>query len=148
MSREYRHIEQYEKEISELQEQGLTQRQIGERLGFRREQIKEFVRRKREKERKIAAGISIKKKGRPANYNALHQTSSARMAALGLAPTILVFSFPSLKTISVGILITPYFAARAFSSSTFTLPTVMSLLSSAISSTMGETIRQGPHQSA
>ena len=66
MPREYRHIEQYEKEITELQEQGLTQRQIGERLGFSREQIKEFVRRKREKERRIAAGISIKKKGRPA----------------------------------------------------------------------------------
>ena len=66
MPREYRHIEQYEKEITELQEQGLTQRQIGARLGFSREQIKEFVRRKREKERRIAAGISIKKKGRPA----------------------------------------------------------------------------------
>ena len=66
MPREYRHIEQYEKEITELQEQGLTQRQIGERLGFRREQIKEFIRRKREKDRKIAAGIAIKKKGRPA----------------------------------------------------------------------------------
>ena len=66
MPREYRHIEHYEKEISELQEQGLTQRQIGERLGFRREQIKEFIRRKREKDRKIAAGIAIKKKGRPA----------------------------------------------------------------------------------
>ena len=33
MPREYCHIVQYEKEISELQEQGLTQRQIGERLG-------------------------------------------------------------------------------------------------------------------
>ena len=66
MSREYRHIEQYEKAISELLEQGFTQRQVGERLGFRREQIKEFVRRKREKERKIAAGIAIKKKDRPA----------------------------------------------------------------------------------
>ena len=65
MPREYRHIEQYEREISELQEQGLTQRQIGERLGFRREQIKEFIRRKREKNRKIAVGIAIKKKGRP-----------------------------------------------------------------------------------
>ena len=66
MPREYRHIEQYEMEIFELLEQGLTQRQVGERLGFRKEQIKEFVRRKREKERKIAAGITIKKKGRPA----------------------------------------------------------------------------------
>ena len=54
MPRKYRHIEQYEKEISELLEQGFTQRQVGERLGFKREQIKEFVRRKREKERKIA----------------------------------------------------------------------------------------------
>ena len=66
MPREYRHIEQYEKEIIELQKQGLSQRQIGERLGFRKEQIKEFVRRQREKDRKIAAGIAIKKKGRPA----------------------------------------------------------------------------------
>ena len=66
MPREYRHIEQYEMEIFELLEQGFTQRQVGERLGFRKEQIKEFVRRKREKERKIAAGITIKKKGRPA----------------------------------------------------------------------------------
>ena len=66
MPREYRHIEQYAKEILELQEQGYSQRQIGERLGFRKEQIKEFVRRQREKDRKIAAGIAIKKKGRPA----------------------------------------------------------------------------------
>ena len=66
MPREYRHIEQYEKEIIELQKQGLSQRQIGERLGFRKEQIKEFVRRRREKQRKIEAGIVIKKKGRPA----------------------------------------------------------------------------------
>ena len=66
MPREYRHIEQYEKEIIELQKQGLSQRQIGERLGFRKEQIKGFVRRQREKDRKIAAGVAIKKKGRPA----------------------------------------------------------------------------------
>ena len=65
MPREYRHIEQYAKEISELQKQGYSQRQIGERLGFRKEQIKEFVRRQREKDRKIAAGVAIKKKGRP-----------------------------------------------------------------------------------
>ena len=65
MPREYRHIEQYAKEIWELQKQGYSQRQIGERLGFRKEQIKEFVRRQREKDRKIAAGVAIKKKGRP-----------------------------------------------------------------------------------
>ena len=65
MPREYRHIEEYEKEILELQSQGLTQRQIGERLGFRKEQIKSFLHRKREKDRKIAVGITLKKKGRP-----------------------------------------------------------------------------------
>ena len=69
MPREYRHIEQYAKEISELQKQGYSQRQIGERLGFRKEQIKEFVRRQREKDRKIAAGVTIKKKGRPPKDN-------------------------------------------------------------------------------
>lgn len=66
MPREYRHIEQYEKEIKELREKGLTYRQIGERLGLTKSKIKEYFRRQREKERKIAAGIAIKKKGRPA----------------------------------------------------------------------------------
>lgn len=65
MPREYRHIERHEKEITELPEQGLAHRQIRERLGLRREQIKAFVRRKREKERRIAARIAIKRKGNP-----------------------------------------------------------------------------------
>ena len=43
MPREYRHIKQYEREILELREQGLTQRQIGERLGFSREKIEDFL---------------------------------------------------------------------------------------------------------
>ena len=66
MPREYRHIEQYAQEISELQKQGYSQRQIGEKLGFSKAQIKSYIHRAREKDRKIAAGIGIKKKGRPA----------------------------------------------------------------------------------
>ena len=66
MSREYRHIKQFEKEILELHEKGLTHRDIGERLGFTREQVKEYFHRKYKQDRKIAAGITIKKKGRPA----------------------------------------------------------------------------------
>ena len=66
MPREYRHIEQYAQEILELQKQGYSQRQIGEKLGFSKAQIKSYIHRVREKDRKIAAGISIKKKGRPA----------------------------------------------------------------------------------
>ena len=34
MPRSYEHIGRYEKEILELREQGLTQREIGEKLGF------------------------------------------------------------------------------------------------------------------
>ena len=65
MPRNYRHIKQYEKEIKELREQGLTQREIGERFGLTREQIKEFFKRERKNERKIEAGQAIHKRGRP-----------------------------------------------------------------------------------
>lgn len=65
MARSYRHIEQYEKEIFELKEKGLTQKEIGQKLGFTKDQIKQFIHRKHRKERKIAAGIVLKKKGRP-----------------------------------------------------------------------------------
>ena len=65
MPREYRHIKEYEKELHELRTQGLTLREIGEKLGFNREQIKGFFKRERKNERKLAAGIAIKRKGRP-----------------------------------------------------------------------------------
>ena len=34
MAREYRHIQQYEKDILELKEQGFTHREVAEELGF------------------------------------------------------------------------------------------------------------------
>ena len=64
--REYRHIEGYEKEIIRLWEEGKTLRQIGEMFGFTHKQMKDFKTRYNQKQRKIAAGIAIKKKGRPA----------------------------------------------------------------------------------
>ena len=66
MPREYRHIEMYEKEIIQLWEQGKTLREIGEQLGFTHKQVQEFKTRYNRKQKKISAGISIKKKGRPA----------------------------------------------------------------------------------
>ena len=66
MPREYRHIEEYEKEILQLWEEGKTLREIGEQLGFSYKQVRNFKTRYNEKRRKIAAGIAIKKKGRPA----------------------------------------------------------------------------------
>ena len=65
MSRSYRHIKEYEKEIIELKAQGLTKREIGEKFGFSKEQIKNFLKNKRRRDEKIAAGMSIKRKGRP-----------------------------------------------------------------------------------
>ena len=66
MPREYRHIEMYEKEIIQLWEQGKTLREIGEQLGFTHKQVQEFKTRYNRKQKKIALGIAIKKKGRPA----------------------------------------------------------------------------------
>ena len=65
MARSYRHIQQYEKEILEFKEQGLTLREIGERLGFSRKQVHNYITRYNEKQRKLDAGVVLKKKGRP-----------------------------------------------------------------------------------
>ena len=65
MSRSYRNIQQYEKEILELKKKGLTRKEIGERFGFTSEQIHDFTKRYNRKQRKLAAGIVTKKKGRP-----------------------------------------------------------------------------------
>ena len=69
MARSYRHIQQYEREILELKEKGLTHKEIAQRLGFSKEQVKGFIKRQHKKERKIAAGISLKKKSRPPKDN-------------------------------------------------------------------------------
>ena len=66
MSRQYRHIEEYADEILRLKAEGKTRAEIGKQLGFSKEQIHNFISRHNEKQRKIAAGIAIKKKGRPA----------------------------------------------------------------------------------
>lgn len=66
MARKYEHIQKYEKEIKEMLEEGLSQREIGETFGFSRDQVHGFVKRLHAKERRIAAGEKPKKKGRPA----------------------------------------------------------------------------------
>ena len=66
MSRGYRHIEEYEKEILELKRQGKTGREICERFGLSKKQYTNFITRYNRRQDKIAAGIAIKKKGRPA----------------------------------------------------------------------------------
>ena len=65
MSREYRHLQQYEKEILRLREEGLTHREIAEKFGLTKEHIKQFFNRYNRKQKKLEAGIAPKKKGRP-----------------------------------------------------------------------------------
>ena len=67
MSRGYRHIQDYEKEILELRSQGKTGREIQEKFGFSKKQYDNFITRYNRRQEKIAAGIAIKTKGRPAN---------------------------------------------------------------------------------
>ena len=65
MPREYRHIQEYEKEILELRAQGKTGREIREKFGFSKKQYEGFITRYNRRQDKRAAGIAIKKKGRP-----------------------------------------------------------------------------------
>lgn len=65
MPREYRHIKEYESEIMELREQGLTLKEIGVKMGFTEKQLHNFITRHNTNQRKFAAGIALHKKGRP-----------------------------------------------------------------------------------
>ena len=65
MARSYRHIKEYETEIFSLKEQGLTENEIGKKIGFSFKQVHNFFYRQRVNQRKVAAGIALKKKGRP-----------------------------------------------------------------------------------
>ena len=65
MPRSYRHIKDYEKEILELRKQGKTKREICEKYGFSMKQLTNFITRHNTNQKKVAAGIALKKKGRP-----------------------------------------------------------------------------------
>lgn len=65
MPRSYRDIEQYEKEILRLRKEGYTRQQIADKLGLTKEQIKNFISRYNNKQRKVQAGMTLRRKGRP-----------------------------------------------------------------------------------
>lgn len=65
MSREYRHISQYEREIVELRNQGYTFKEIGKKYGFTFKQLHNFYTRYNKKQEMVKAGIALKKRGRP-----------------------------------------------------------------------------------
>ncbi|MEE0838980.1 MAG: imidazolonepropionase [Acutalibacteraceae bacterium] len=65
MPRSYRHIQEYENQIIELKDNGYTGRQICEKFDFSKKQYENFITRYNRKQKKLAAGIALKRKGRP-----------------------------------------------------------------------------------
>ena len=66
MARSYRNISMYENEILEMKRQGKTLNEIGLKYGFSKKQVHNFITRYNAKQRKLEAGIMVRKKGRPA----------------------------------------------------------------------------------
>ena len=65
MPRSYRHIQEYENQIIELKDNGYTGRQTCEKFDFSKKQYENFITRYNRKQKKLAAGIALKRKGRP-----------------------------------------------------------------------------------
>lgn len=77
-----------------------------------------------------------------------YQSSICKISSFERTPTARLTVRPSRITSKVGILAMPKAWASSGCSSTFTLPTLAPVTSAPISSTMGDTIRHGPHQVA
>ena len=74
MSRSYRHVKEYEKEILALREKGLSRKEIADKLGMNMIQIKNFINRYNKQIQRLNASISLKRKGRPPkNYTVSEQ---------------------------------------------------------------------------
>ena len=65
MARKYTKVEELAGVIEQRHVEGETYREIGTSLGLSREVVREAVKRKRRKERQIAAGYIPRPKGRP-----------------------------------------------------------------------------------
>lgn len=58
-----------------LKSEGLTHQEISMELGYSQKQIKKLVERYNRNQRKIAAGVALKKKGRPAKDYVVSETA-------------------------------------------------------------------------
>ena len=65
MAHKYRSMKGFEKELIEYLEKGHTLRETGDKYGFTYKEMRDFKTRYNKNQRKLAAGIEIKPKGRP-----------------------------------------------------------------------------------
>ena len=80
MPRSYRKMEEYEEEILRLRGEGKTKREICEKFGFTMKQMTNFITRYNTRQKKLAAGIVIRRKGRPAReYEVSEQDTVAEL---------------------------------------------------------------------
>ena len=82
MQRKYTYIKDFEKELIEYIEQGHTLREAGEKYGFTYKEMRDFKTRYNKNQRKLAAGIAIKPKGRPRKDGATLPPSVQQLSKL------------------------------------------------------------------
>ena len=63
--RKYTHIQEVEREILSMREEGATRQEIADRFGLSKAQIKNWINRYNRKQAKQAAGVPHRPKGRP-----------------------------------------------------------------------------------
>ena len=74
----YGQIKKYENEILAMKEAGYKKRRIAEELALTKEQIKEFLKRHRRRERKIEVGIPGRSQGRSSKGNTVNDVELAQ----------------------------------------------------------------------
>ena len=67
--RKWTDIGKYEEQIKKLREAGYTKREIAEKLGLEKSQIKNWIARENRRKRKAANGEPLRRKGRPIKKN-------------------------------------------------------------------------------
>ena len=61
----YGQIKKDAEKILAMKAAGYKKREIAEELGLTKEQVKEFLKRQRRKDRRVAAGLTVRSQGRP-----------------------------------------------------------------------------------
>ena len=88
--RKYTKIQVLEPEIVSMKEAGKTHREIAEHFGLERSQVKKCLKRRRDRQRKEAAGIQPKPKGRPRkDGQPPHQSEAAELKRLRMENQLL-----------------------------------------------------------
>lgn len=71
--RKYTKIDKYGEQITKMQEEGHSRREIATALGLEFEQVKNWISRRNKKERDLAKGIMPRPQGRPSKQSELEQ---------------------------------------------------------------------------